>query len=286
MEADLLRLSAVGVGLAATVEQGDDWKEDRFIAWMKRMLTNDPEIFGICLAFEPDTFDPWAKNHPGRQPLAGLVPFGIDAVAPNRDGYTLYVWRKPDTPGHTAEPLTLQYNYRPRAWYRDTLSGLRAGWSDPYIDWYAHRGTIPVVSYTAPLRRRGDDRPIGVQPIGVLTVDLSLDYFERLGSWLKNPSFGTESYGFVLSATGCVIGHPHLGPNPLGRKDGESGADIRAVWPDPAFRNLVATILAHTGDDVGEVTGIDPATGRPGQFLFAKFKPAGWVFVAVIPAPQ
>jgi hypothetical protein len=42
-------------------------------------------------------------------------------------------------------------------------------------------------------------------------------------------------------------------------------------------------MLAHKGDDVGELTAVDPATARQSRFLFARFGPADWLFVAVIP---
>jgi len=75
-----------------------------------------------------------------------------------------------------------------------------------------------------------------------------------------------------------VISHPHVrrgGPNPF--------PNIDTLWSAPAFEEPIRRMLDHTGEAVGRVTSVDPATGRLSQFLFTRFKPANWVFVAVIP---
>jgi hypothetical protein len=287
MEADLLRLAAVGEALAATMEQGGDWSEQPLERWKRRLMANEPQIYGLSLSFEPETFDPRPLDHPERYPhrFPGVVPFAADAVDPGRDGYTLYVYRKPPDGTVTAESLGPKYQCRRRMvfpnstaphrpWYRDTLKGTRIGWTEPFFDQFG--GDIPMVSYTAPIRR-----PADAKPIGVLTVDLSLDYFQRQ-SRLSDPIFGDASYGFVISRSGSLISHPHH--RSVTAEDGEKAPDIRTVWPDPGFRDLISAALAiHGEEEVGQGACVDPATGRRSRFLYARFKPAGWVFVAVIP---
>ena len=59
-----------------------------------------------------------------------------------------------------------------------------------------------MVTYTTPIRR-------GEQLVGVLTLDLSVQYFEVLRGWLKEVNLGGNSYGFVISPSGVIISHPH-----------------------------------------------------------------------------
>jgi hypothetical protein len=134
-----------------------------------------------------------------------------------------------------------------------------------------------MVAYTLPLYRPGD-----LDPIGALCVDLSVAYFDRLDAWLRHPNFGSGSYGFVLSPQGKVVSHKHLWSG--GARDEKNPfPHVRERWANPEFEEPVRRMLAHTGDDVGELTAVDPATGRRSQFLFARFEPANWLFVAVIP---
>ena len=63
-------------------------------------------------------------------------------------------------------------------------------------------GEIPMVTYTTPIHRKE-------QLVGVLTLDLSVQYFDVLRSWLKEVNLGANSYGFVISPSGVIISHPH-----------------------------------------------------------------------------
>ena len=138
-----------------------------------------------------------------------------------------------------------------------------------------------MVTYTAQLRRHGGDGPIGA-----LCLDVSLAYFRRLDAWLKRPTFGEGSYGFVLSAKGKAISHPQFrsrGLSAAAELFPDLGKYAREVWHAPTFADVVSVMLAQAGDDVGRVSALDPATGRRSLFLYARVKPANWVLVTVIP---
>jgi serine/threonine protein kinase len=269
IQADLERLARLGEALAATVEQGDGWDEKRFVRWMTRALELETEILGLCIAFEPDTFAPALDPVTRREaPLPSPRP---DAADPSRDGYSLYVRHLPgEAPGKpVAEALLPSYRYRAQGWYANTLRGVERGWEEPCYD--AYGGDTQLVTYTAPLYRPGG------APIGALCIDVSLAYFRRLDAWLRCPTFGDGSYAFVLSPKGKPISHPHL------PKADEPFPDVRQVWRDPAFADDVGVMLARAGDEVGRISALDPATGRRSLFLYARVRPANWVFVAVIP---
>ncbi len=132
-----------------------------------------------------------------------------------------------------------------------------------------------MVTYSAPIRR-------GEQLVGVLTLDLSVQYFKVLGDWLKEVNLGRGSYGFVVSPSGIIISHPdpefdlsHL------VAAGKKPKNILGLsLADKRFANLVNKM--HS-DSSGSGTAIDPSTGKDAVFLFAHVPSAEWTFVAVIP---
>jgi hypothetical protein len=219
---------------------------------MSEVLEAEPELYGLCIAFEPDTVRPKSPRPPTAQ----------NPCDPHRDGYSLYVRHVAPGPP-TAEPLRPSYRYRAQPWYAGTLQGAD-GLEEPADDLYGQ-----MVCFTHALARPGDRRPIGAA-----CVDLSVEYFQRLDARLSRPHFGPDSYAFVTSAKGRIITHPHL---PAGTP---VFSEIGTVWPDAAgYRR----ILSAATESVSQIAGVDAATGRPAEFLFVRFRPAGWVLVAVIP---
>jgi len=125
--------------------------------------------------------------------------------------------------------------------------------------------------------------------IGVLTVDLSLVYFDQLRDWLTDLNFGPHSYGFVVSQTGNAISHPDPEYD-FGRRYEAKIMTARNLG-DPAATDpeLAALVRRMLAERTGEVRGTDPTTGRPATFLFAPVpldrnaaSPERWTFVAVI----
>jgi serine/threonine protein kinase len=252
LDGDLRRLAAAGQVLAATVAQRPDWRDGDLEGWLRTVLGQDPHIFGMSLAFEPRQFDP------------------------GRADFCLYVFRGPK--GVEAKqllPPSYVPIYREWDWYKKPFQEGRALWSEPYVD--TGGGDIPMVTYSGPVRRRG-------QVAGVLTLDLSVEYFDLLRGWLKELNLGGHSYGFVISRAGTVISHPHPGYDfahvaAAGRKP-RTIAELAAA--DADFAALARRMQAG---EAGAGTARDPSTGRPATFLFAPVPSAGWTFVAVIEEP-
>jgi serine/threonine protein kinase len=271
LQSDMLRLAAIGNALAATVKQGHTWNERQFIDWMNQTLETEPEILGLCIAFEPGTFNPPQDPVTIRQHLEPVLPMNPDAMDPYRDGYNLYVSHQHGRPGSlpVAQALKKEYRYRAQQWYRNTRERKVHGWEEePTPDRYGS-----MVAYTLPLYQ-----PNYKDPIGALCLDLSVAYFDRLDAWLRHPNLGVGSYGFVLSPQGKVISHPYVQ-----RLETDPFPSLLNNLKDVAFSGPVERMLDHTDDDVGELTAIDPKTGRRSRFLFTRFQPANWLFIAVIP---
>lgn len=257
IQGDLGRFAAVGDALAATATRRDDWTEPQLDEWMKEMLRRGPQIFGLTLAYEPG-------EGPGQ--LAE---------------YHLYKCR---TGVRTQEVRTkpLQYKWRDEAWYKLAKETRRPVWTEPFVD--TGGGEIPMVAYVVPLTR-------GDKFIGVLTVDLSLGYFDQLRHWLTDLKFGPRSYGFVVSQTGNVLSHPGKDYDFGGRFDAGYGQQSSRKFTDPdavgpAFAALIRQMLKERH---GEIRGTDFSTGRPATFLFARVQldrthpdREWWTFVMVV----
>jgi len=248
LEGELARLEMIAYSLASMVEQREDWDEAPLTRWMDQMLRREDRIFGLCLAFEPGQL---------RQ---------------DQDHYGLYQFRGgPHAEIETKHLGPPQYPYRELDWYKSVIQSGQPCWTEPFVD--RDGGDIPMVCFTVPLFRRGNIA-------GVSSLDLSVKYFARLGDWLKELNFGQQSYGFVISRTGVFISHPQpqydfaslaaAEKPPRNLTDLDGGDDFRALT-----RRML-------DEPSGSGAALDPATGRPATWLFARVKPAGWTFVVVI----
>jgi sigma-B regulation protein RsbU (phosphoserine phosphatase) len=202
---------------------------------MREALGKDSRVFGICAAFEPCQFDR------------------------REEDYALYVCR--ESGGVTAKRLTLPAyspQYRQWAWYSEPKLKRTAMWSEPFID--EGGGNVPMLTYSVPLERQG-------KFVGVVTADLSLDYFKVLQGWLDELRMGREGYAFVVSSTGAFISHPDPTCK-LARKI----TDFTQFQEDESLRALLHRVF---GKEEGRVAAVDPWTGRPSAFLFAPVPSAG-----------
>jgi sigma-B regulation protein RsbU (phosphoserine phosphatase) len=249
LDGDLRRLAMAGQVLTATLAQRTDWKEADLENWMRTVIGQDERIFGMSLAFEPRQFDP------------------------HREDFCLYLFRGPkEIEKKYLLPPSYMPLYREWDWYKKPIAEQRALWSEPYVD--TGGGEIPMVTYSTPIRR-------GEQVVGVLTLDLSVQYFDVLRGWLEDVNLGGNSYGFVISPTGIIISHPNpeydlaqlVAANKKPRQITELG-DV-----DESFAALARRMQT---EETGSGTAIDPSTGKPATFLFARVPSAGWTFAAVI----
>jgi tRNA A-37 threonylcarbamoyl transferase component Bud32 len=242
LDSGLKRLAMMPELMAATLAQRPDWTAEQLEAWMREALQQDPRVFGTCVAFEPYQFD--------RQ----------------QEDFALYVCR--ESGGVTAKRLTFPaYSplYREWAWYNEPKLQQKAMWSEPFID--EGGGNVPMLTYSVPLLRQGEF-------VGVVTVDLSLDYFQVLQDWLRELRSGREGYAFVVSGSGTFISHP----DPVCKLPHKI-TEFRQFQEDESLKTLLQRMLAHEG---GRVAAVNPWTGRPAAFCFAPVPSAGWSLAVVI----
>jgi predicted Ser/Thr protein kinase len=236
LDSDLQQLAAIPQMMAATLAQRSDWTGPQLEAWIREALAKDSRVFGVCAAFEPRAFDR------------------------RQDDYALYVCRAPG--GLTAKRLTFpEYKplYREWPWYRRPRELRRAMWSEPFMD--EGGGNVPMLTYSVPLEREG-------KFVGVVTADLSLEYFRVLRAWMDELQVNPDGYAFVVSSTGTFISHP----------DPECRLPRRITDTSPyqTGEELEALARGMLGQERGRVDGVDPWSGRPSSFLYAPVPSSGW----------
>ena len=243
LDGDLRQLAMVSQLMAATLTQRADWTDGQLDAWMREAIQKDSRLLGVCVSFEPYQFDPGQAD------------------------FSLYVYRDGGTV--TAKQLTFpdySPHYREWPWYTEPMRQRRAVWTEPFVD-DEGGANIPMLTYAVPLERQG-------KFVGVVSFDLSLDYFQVLQGWLDKLRVGRGGYAFVVSGTGRFICHPDptcMPPRTL--------TDIRRFQEDDSLRSLTQRML---GKEEGCVAAIDPWTDRPSLFLYAPVPSAGWSLAIVI----
>ncbi len=240
VDSDLRQLAGVPRVVAAALAGRKDWSEAQLETWLRRELHDEPHIFGMAVAFEPAAFRPDVSD------------------------FCLYVFRGERgveakqllPPGYT--PI-----YREWDWYRGAID--QGSFSEPYVN--EGGGNIPMVTFSMPFFR---DR----RRAGVVTADLSLDYFHALDEAVRSSRFGGKSYALMVSAAGTVLSHPEARlrfPAPGSRPE---------LPADPGGRALWTRILAG---ETGSGRGSDLATGAPAELSFAPVPTARWSLVVAVP---
>jgi tRNA A-37 threonylcarbamoyl transferase component Bud32 len=240
IDADLRQLSAVPRTMAATLEQRTDWTEAQLDAWMRAELATDPRLFGTAAAFEPFQFEPRTQD------------------------FAYYVYSiHGDVRAKRLLPPDYRH-YRSWDWYVAPVRAGKAVWSEPFVD--EGGGNVPMITCSIPVHRHG-------KLAGVVTADLSIRYFERLGQWLKDLELPEEDYGFVVSRNGTFLMHPNAAyalPTKI--------TDVPAFTDNAGLSDLSQRLLST---EAGVVEASDPDTGRPSTFYFARVPATGWIVVIV-----
>ena len=159
-------------GLVRAVETAPQLDAAGISEMVRRTLHENPDIYGVCIAFEPELTS-----------LGRFVP---------------YVFRKG---GGEVEMPAMESNtdYLTEDWYAKPVKSGTGKWSKPYVDTQVH--TL-MVSYSAPIRRDG-------RVVGVADVDLDLDSLVKSLHSLKP---GGEGTAYMVNRKGRILAHPTLKP--------------------------------------------------------------------------
>lgn len=148
------------------LERGD------LTAMVSAAINENPVIFGICIAYEPDE----QKKK-------------IRLSAP-------YFYRE----GTVVARKELPYDYRYSDWYQIPKEIGRPVWSEPYFDEGA--GNIIIATYSRPFYETRDN----IRRIkGIVTADISLAWLQEMVSSIRIEKSG---YAFLITKNGTIVTHP------------------------------------------------------------------------------
>lgn len=172
VETVLTSISKVTEGMALALETGD-YTNESLLPLLKRTLEENPEIFGICAAFEPKATE--AKPLP-------FAPYFY-----RNNGQILYI------PEDNFQFLT-------HDWYLIPKELGEKEWSEPYFD--EDGGEILMTTCSVPFFAKSADQR---QFRGIVLSDVSLDWLTNFVASIKVLETG---YSFLLSRNGTILAHP------------------------------------------------------------------------------
>lgn len=136
------------------------------------MVRNNPEIYGMTVAFEP-----YAHKQ-------------------SRKYFAPYVHKT----SKGIEFTYIPYDYFYWDWYQIPKELDRAVWSEPYFDKGA--GDIVMATYSVPFHKIvAGHRKL----IGIVTADISLAWLQKIVTSIK---IARSGYGFLISKNGTFVTHP------------------------------------------------------------------------------
>jgi sigma-B regulation protein RsbU (phosphoserine phosphatase) len=164
----------VADSISFSLEDGS-LSEKRLNELGKRVLSENPEIFGTAIAFEPYGFKYDSEYY---------APYHYRSQ--NRIAFT-----------HLGGP---DYQYFYMDWYQLPRELERAIWTEPYFD--EGGGHELMATYSVPFYRTKNGLKVVA---GVITADISLTWMQKLLAEISNQESG---YVFMLSRYGTYIAHP------------------------------------------------------------------------------
>ncbi|MEW6386225.1 MAG: adenylate/guanylate cyclase domain-containing protein [Thermodesulfobacteriota bacterium] len=174
IEAILQGVEKIPRTLATVIELYPYQRED-LVRLVTDMVVNNPEIYGIAVAFEPFAFDPKTYY------FAPYVYRGQEQIAVSYLGS--------DT-----------YKYFFLDWYQIPKEIQVPLWSEPYYD--EGGGNIIMATYSVPFYRPHQGQ---AEFRGVVTTDVSLKELKDLVASVKIYQTG---YAFLISQNGVFVTHP------------------------------------------------------------------------------
>lgn len=172
IESLLNSVKKVPENLAYLLENGN-YDENDLLKGLYATIENNPEIYGIAVAFEPFAFKK------------------------DSELYAPYFHRFEE--GVNFKQIGRNYNYFYSDWYQIPKELGRPEWTEPY---FGEGGGIIMSSYSVPFFRNVNNEK---KFAGVVVIDMSLDALRQMVSSVKIFKTG---YSFLLSKNGTFVTHP------------------------------------------------------------------------------
>jgi hypothetical protein len=210
-------------------------------AWMQKALDGSPWILGTCVAFELQTF-----NATGDFAIYVYRPKGI---VQRRMGFPEFY-----------DPHYLQWD-----WYQIPRDAKRAEWVKTFFDFGG--GDTWMVTHAAPIFHKRSF-------VGVATVDVANDEFNRIDKWLGEIGLDEKAYSFV--STSNLFVKP-----PPARSLQRPPENNRRLQMNDDYAELLSVVNSAKQ---GSAKVRDPLSGRDAVIAYAEVPSTGWRTAIVVPA--
>ncbi|MGC8657646.1 MAG: adenylate/guanylate cyclase domain-containing protein [Desulfomonilaceae bacterium] len=232
--------------MAGFLESSDVDRKNLFSV-MKRIVTDNHEIYGMAVAFQPYGFD---------RDIKVFAPYFYRTTQGIK-------YCQLDSP---------EYNYFQKDWFHIPVELKAPVPSEPYFD--EGGGNILMVTYSYPFfyRSQSGDRS---SVRGVVTADVSLEWLSKL---IKEINEDRKGFCFVITDTGVFVSYPDF--NYIMK---ESVFSIAESNHNPELRTIGLKMLHSENGflDVGT------SFSQQDSFLaYSKILSTGWSFGAVFPKKE
>ncbi len=156
----------------ASVVSTTDITDQQIHQNIKAFIENNPPIFGMTVALEPNTL--------------------VNTIAE----YSPYYYRSNNTLAYS-NLAEKNYNYLTQPWYTEPKKQNFPVWSEPYYD--EGGGETLMITYSTPIYQ-----PSNSNFAGIATADIQLQWLDDI---IREMNIGDHGFGFILSRDDVVIAH-------------------------------------------------------------------------------
>lgn len=220
------------------------WSEETLLNQIRRMVRQNPKIYGSAVAFLPYEYDK-----------------GIEGYAP----YFYKAGEQIDFVQLGTEP----YNYLEKDWFRIPASKRQATWIDPYID--EGGGNAAMTTYSCPMFGKEPDSS-QAKLKAIVTADISL---ERLNKLVNGKKIYSTGFCFVITNNGTFVTYPR--PDRVLR---DTIFDVADEHKHPRGREIANAIITEPSGFYNIGPGF---TGVDSYLAFSRIDPPGWTLIAILP---
>jgi len=215
---------------------------------LRQMVASNKSVYGAALAFDSSHIPTKAKF------------------------YSFYYCRDGDSLrfSHLGDA---NYNYYIMDWFQIPKELGRPQWTEPYVD--EGGGNILMSTYSVPLyvkNNKGSD-----EFIGILTVDVSLNYLQEIVDSIKVYKSG---YGYMISRIGTVVTHP--------RKEEIMNETIFSLADNKNLPELrpVGKEMIKGGKGFAQIPYINLYNNKESWLAYAPVPSNGWSVIIVCPVDE
>lgn len=247
MDIFLSSVSRIPVDLAASVQADSEKNGATLKDRMYQILIMNPDIYGTCVAFEPNTFEP------------------------NQKYFAPYYWYNQGKPDYV-QLGTDDYVYWDWEWYAKPRDQKQQIWTAPYYD--SGAGETLMVTSSVPFYNKEGDFA------GVTTIDVSTENLNQIAQAIgKSEAFGGKAHAILINQEENIIA---IDQPDLAGKDFNEMAEAKLSTIIQGRLKPLAEKLSSQSQGIERIT--DPITGQ-GSVLatYVTLPKTGWKLIVLAP---